>query len=118
MTYRTVFDVTQVGMQPGIPLLMLIFAGLFVVIGWGIKTSGDRNSFLKGTIFQLGGVLGILGALGFSVSLYSEYHRAEKALAGHDYLVTEGMVEHFIPMPPGGHSTESFVVNEVHFEIR
>lgn len=34
----------------------------------------------------------------------------------HSYSVTEGVVSDFIPMPPGGHSTERFVVNGVRFE--
>src|SRR5215831_5776126 len=116
MDYHTVFDVTQVGFQWWIPLLIFIIAALFVVIGWGVRTSGDRDSEFKGTFFQIGGAVGILGALGFFIFMYGEYHKARKALQTHTYSVSEGVVTDFIPMPAGGHSTESFVVNGVHFE--
>jgi hypothetical protein len=47
--------------------------------------------------------------------MYSEYHSAEKALLKHDYSVAEGIVTDFIPMPPGGHATESFRVGGARF---
>lgn len=115
MGYRTVFDVTQIGFQWWIPLLIFIFAALFVVIGWAVRTSGDPDLHAKGLLFQIGGGVGILGALGFFTSMYGEYQNADKAIATHSYAVSEGVVSDFIPMPPGGHSTESFVVNGVRF---
>jgi hypothetical protein len=116
MGYHTVFDVTQVGFQWWIPLLIFIFGVLCVGVGWAIRTSGDRDSIPKGTIFQIVGVVGILMAVVFFVSIYGGYRSAQRAFATHSYSVNEGMVRDFIPMPPGGHSTESFVVNGVRFE--
>ena len=116
MGYRTVFDVTQVGFQWWIPLLVFIFGALFVGIGWAVRKSGDKDSFTKGTFFQIVGAVGILGALGFFTSMYGEYHNAQKAFATHAYSVSEGVVKDFVPMPPGGHATESFVVHGVRFE--
>jgi len=76
MGYRTVFDVTQVGFQWWIPLLIFIFGGLFLGIGWALRT-GDKDSFTKGTLFQIGGAMGILGALGFFTSMYGEYRSVQ-----------------------------------------
>jgi hypothetical protein len=116
MGYRTVFDVTQVGFQWWIPLLILIFGALFVSIGFAVRTLGDRDSSTKGALFQIVGAVGILGALVFSASMYEEYRTARKAFTTHSYSVSEGVVRDFIPMPPGGHSTESFEVSGVRFE--
>ena len=60
--------------------------------------------------------MGILGALTFFIAIYSEYRNARNAFEAHSYSVSEGVVTDFVPMPPGGHSTESFVVNGVRFE--
>jgi hypothetical protein len=116
MGYRTVFDVTQVGFQWWIPLLIGIFGAFFVGVGWAVRTTGDKDSFRKGALFQLVGAVGFLGALVFFVSMYWEYRSARKAFETHSYSVSEGVVRDFIPMPPGGHSTESFEVNGVRFE--
>lgn len=116
MEYRTVFDVTQVGFQWAIPLLIFIFGTLLVVVGWGVRTLGERDSIAKGAFFQIGGAAVILVAAGFFASMYAEYRGIQRVFAMHSYSVTEGVVSDFIPMPPGGHSTERFVVNGVRFE--
>src|SRR6266568_4122484 len=116
MGYHTVFDVTQVGFQWWIPLLILIFASLFLGIDWALRTSGDKSYSWKGTLFQIVGGLGILGALTFFIAIYGEYRNALNAFDAHSYSVSEGVVTDFVPMPPGGHSTERFVVNGVRFE--
>ena len=48
--------------------------------------------------------------------MYGEYRNAQKAFAIHAYSVSEGVVNNFVPKPPGGHATETFVVNGVRFE--
>ena len=58
----------------------------------------------------------IFAAAGFFASMYLEYRHIQKAFTEHSYSVSEGVVSDFIPMPPKGHGTESFVVNGVHFE--
>jgi hypothetical protein len=115
MGYHTVFDVTRVGFQWWIPLLMFIFAGMIFGIGWAVRSSGERDSDMKGGLFQIVGVIGLLAAAGWFVSTYSEYHNAAKALATNQCSVAEGVISDFVPMPPGGHSTESFRVAGVKF---
>jgi hypothetical protein len=115
MGYRTVFDVAQNGLQWW-PLFGLIFGALFTIVGLALKKPGDKDSALKATLFQLFGGMFILFALGFFASTYSEYRNARKALATHSYSISEGVVSDFVPMPPGGHSTESFAINGFRFE--
>jgi len=116
MGYRTVFDVTRDGFQWWMPLLMLLFASLFVLIGWGVRKSGDTDSSTKGLLFQLVGAVGSFGAIVFLAFMYGEYRAANQAMATHGYSVVEGAVTNFVPMPVGGHSLESFNVNGVFFE--
>ena len=70
----------------------------------------------KGIFFQILGAVGVLAALVFFASMYWQYRNVMKAFADHSYSISEGVVQDFIPMPPGGHSTESFVVKGVRFE--
>ena len=115
MGYRTVFDVAQNGVQWW-PLFGLTFGALFAVIGLALRTSGDKDSPVKATLLQLIGAVCILFALAFFASTFNEYRNARKAFATHNYSISEGVVSDFVPMPPGGHSIESFAVNGVHFE--
>ena len=115
MGYHTVFDVVQVGFQWWISAFIFIFASLFFGVGWALRTSGDQNYAVKGTIFQIVGGIGMLGALTFFVAMHAEYRNARNAITSHSYSVAEGVVSDFVPMPPGGHAIESFVVNGVHF---
>ncbi len=98
-----------------IPFLMFIFAGMMCVLGWAIRNSGDRDSDMKGGLFQIVGVVGLLAAAGWFVSTYIEYHKAAKALATSQCSIAEGVISDFVPMPPGGHSIESFRVGGATF---
>lgn len=115
MEYHTVFDVTQNGVQWLIPFLAFMGAGIFLLIGWTLRKSGDRNQSLKGVLFQVFGGVAVVGALGFFIASYAEYHGATKALSDHDYSTAEGIVTDFVPMPPGGHANESFRISGVGF---
>jgi hypothetical protein len=116
MGYHTVFDVTRVGFQWWIPLFMFICAAMFVGIGSALRSSSDKNLVSKGAFFQVVGAVGILAALVFFTSIFWQYRNVKKVFADHSYSISEGVVQDFIPMPPSGHSTESFVVNGVRFE--
>lgn len=115
MEYRTVFDVAQNGLQWMVPFLISMSAALFLLLGWALRKSGDHDLSIKGLIFQGAGGIGFLFALVFFFAYYSDYLTAKKALLDHDYSIAEGVVSDFIPMPPGGHATESFRVNGVNF---
>jgi hypothetical protein len=52
----------------------------------------------------------------FFIGRYGEYRQAKKALPTGNYQVAEGTVEDFSPMPPGGHSIESFKVGKNSFQ--
>jgi hypothetical protein len=115
MEYHTAFDVTRNGLQWMLPFLISLGAGIFLLAGWALRKSGDRDLSFKGVIFQSAGGIGVLGALGFFIAAYSTYHDVRKVLTDHDYSIVEGVVTDFIPMPAGGHADESFRINGVDF---
>lgn len=115
MEYRTVFDVTQNGFEWSLPVLISMGASIFLLLGWALRKSANRDLSVKGMIFQGFGGMGFLGALVFLIVGYAEYHSASKALTDGDSSIAEGVVTEFIPMPPGGHANESFRVNEAGF---
>jgi hypothetical protein len=116
MNYRIAFDASQNGSQLVIWALLPMFAMFFGMIGWVIKTSGDPIAAAKGKLFMLISGAGLLISLMFFAAKYSEYRVAKRALEQREYVVVEGTVRGFVPMPPGGHSTESFKVGDVSFE--
>jgi hypothetical protein len=115
MGYHVAFDVAQNGLQWMVPFVASMCGGLFLLLGWAIRRSGDREVVFKGFWFQLFGGIGVLFALIFLVSDWSVYRSASKALSDHDYSVAEGVVSEFKPMPPGGHANESFRIGGVSF---
>lgn len=47
---------------------------------------------------------------------YDMYKQVTGAYRSGDYEIVEGYVDHFTPLPPGGHSMESFDINGVYFQ--
>ncbi len=115
MEYHTVFDVIQNGVHWLGPFVIFVAAALFLLIGWVLRQSDERNASARGLIFHAVGGIGVLGALVLFASAVAEYHEASKLLADRRYSMIEGAVSNFIPMPPGGHGVESFGINGVAF---
>ena len=109
------FDLIQNGVHWLGPFVIFVAAALFLLIGWVLRQSDQRNTSPRRLMFQMVGGVGILGALVFFASAFAEYHEASKLLAEYRYSTVEGVVSSFIPMPPGGHAVESFRINEVVF---
>lgn len=49
------------------------------------------------------------------MATYSQHLRHQSLAEGNACRIVEGHVENFVPMPYGGHSSESFVVSGVTF---
>jgi len=122
--FQTVYDFHQTAAIPG-------FAYLFVVpiiIGVGIFIYnffyGDREGIKFGMAKRnFGMIFGIVFAgIGFSmfsaiVGASGNKYRSEKYyFESGKYKVVEGLIENFHPMPAGGHDSEHFDVNGVHFD--
>ena len=117
MGYQVVFDASRNGSQLAIYLLIPVFAIIPGLIGWALKDSTDPKESIKGKFFLLVSALGFCFSLVFLTGNCAEYYRAKRVLQTRDYDVVEGTVRNFVPMPPGGHSTESFDIGpaSVHY---
>jgi len=99
-------------------MIWAIPALFFAMIGaalWFIKTTEGLYSAALRNLLKLIPGIGILGSFAFLLSSYSDYARAREALEKGEYQVVQGTVTNFVPMPPGGHGTESFSVGDVSF---
>ncbi len=115
MGYQVVFDASRNGSQLAIYLLFPFFALIPGIAGWALKDSTDPKESAKGKLFLLVSAVGFCFSLLFLAGNSSEYFRAKRALETGDYAVVEGTVRNFVPMPPGGHSTESFDIGRASF---
>jgi hypothetical protein len=115
MNYHVVFDASRNSSELAIFALAPVGVLLAALIGWALKGSSDPKEALKGKMFLLFSAVGFVFSLVLLFGHYSEYYRAKKALRTRDYQVIEGTVENFVPMPPGGHSTESFDIDKTSF---
>ena len=115
MNYHVVFDASRNSSELAIFALAPLGVLLAALIGWALKGSSDPKEALKGKMFLLFSAVGFVFSLVLLFGHYSEYYRAKKALRTRDYQVIEGTVENFVPMPPGGHSTESFDIDKTSF---
>jgi hypothetical protein len=118
-----VFDVFDSGFRDWtFSAFGLIFVAVGIVVAVFpkiIKAAGipflDGQS-RTGRLFRYGflGFAVLWTAISFSMT-YSQYQRHEALAQGSGCRVVEGPVEHFVPMPYGGHSVESFSVSGVLF---
>jgi cytochrome b561 len=65
MEYHTVFDVIQNGVHWLGRFVIFVAAALFLLIGWVLRQTDERNASARGLIFQAGGGIGVLSALAF-----------------------------------------------------
>src|SRR5262245_53756421 len=115
LSYRVVFDISQNGNQLAILFLGPIGALLFSLVGWALRQTDDNDSRTRGTFFLVFSAAG--GALSiFAILLsYAQFATLKHHLKTGRFKVAEGIVQDFVPMPPGGHATESFRVGDVNF---
>ena len=115
MGYNIAFDASHNGSQILLFLPFLILFSLLVVAGWSLRGSKDSKHPDKWIGLLVIGALGLCGGLVFIGATWSEYRGARRALRTHNYRAAEGVVRDFVPMPPGGHSAESFTLGGVSF---
>jgi len=115
MHYHVEFDALRNGSELAIcvviPLLLLVPG----IVGWTLMRSRDTNLARKGTLFLFASTVSFVITVVVASVGFVEYHQMKKAVATHDYQVTEGVVSNFIPMPSSGHPSESFSVGGISF---
>jgi cytochrome b561 len=84
MEYHTVFDVIQNGVHWLTPFVILVAAALFLLIGWVLRKSDERNASSRGLMFQVVAGIGILGALDSWIEIRKqEYFNKHGVTSGH-----------------------------------
>jgi hypothetical protein len=114
-SYRLIFDASQNGSVLIVWMLIPLFAMLFGLLGWGLAKSSDEGFVSKGKIFMAIAACGLIFSIVLLLGNWNQYYQATRALRLGDYETVEGIVQDFVPMPPGGHATESFTVGNVPF---
>jgi hypothetical protein len=116
--YQVVYDITKTA--PPLRELMSWLGGLLIgiLIIVGIFAL-SRNKLARNIVLVVGslwliGWLG-LGGLGIGNITY-QYYKCVNWVKSGDYSIITGTVTDFDPMPYGGHKSENFSVDGVHFE--
>jgi hypothetical protein len=115
VSYQIIFDASHSASQFGLFVPFIVLFSLLAVIGWALRDSEEPKYPDKWIGFLVIGFLGLCAGFAFIGATWFEYRGATQALATHSYRVAEGVVKDFVPMPPGGHSTESFTLGGVSF---
>jgi hypothetical protein len=118
--FEVVFDVVREGYKSwsnGIGIFIPLALTLALVLAPDWVPAG---TFWTKQRKQLFGVVGLLFNSFILVmdyaATYSDYTTLYTRVSRGECDISEGYVEHFNPMPPGGHSNESFDVAGSHFE--
>lgn len=78
--------------------------------------NNSQKSFSKFIVVFLSALIASILPLIFIFIDIDEYNKLSNMIKTGDYLVVEGIVEEFSPMPKGGHANESFYIEGVFFE--
>ena len=92
---------------PFIPLIMVVGGILFHV--------ADPKRFPRVAMIVFVTISALVGGF-ILVDQADQYNKIVAAYQDGNYLIVEGYVENFHPMPAEGHDSEEFDLNGVHFE--
>ena len=118
--YRTVFDLTKFhfdsrqGLIPGC-FYFFLFGIMLLIIHRSIRARQRSNSFKAlalGVVFVLFSSIMIFALV---IPQLLSPSRAKQIIKEGKFMVVEGTPENFHPMPPEGHSEESFELQGVNF---
>lgn len=117
MDYKIVFEVTQKGLDIWWQLILPVLVGLCVSF-YNIKFNKSKSPKRKftiafGFVFAGFGLLLSLYTIPRQISQYSEWNQRYET---GNFKTVEGTINDFNPMPKGGRSRESFVVDGQYFE--
>jgi hypothetical protein len=116
MKFITVYNVLQdyFKLSIFIPIIMLI--GGIVFFRHIRKDAMGIEHIIKYIITPIYIAIMSFVLIGFIFQYSIDYFQIVKPYLEKKYLIVEGNIKDFIPMPEGGHVNESFNVNNIHFE--
>jgi len=114
MQYQTVFDITEAGFKSwdfsAFGIIFIVIGILAVLFQDKLPFNNKHPKFRKIFLYIWLGFAIFWTVTSFASTYYDYYHHSSEYLNG-NYQVAEGYVTNFIPMPYGGHSQESFCVD-------
>ncbi len=116
--YQIVFDITEAGFRYwwfSASGLAVVVAGLMMVL-WQRRLTHVGASRARRAFAWFFLSFGVLWTLVTFTDTYGEYRRLIRAVEAREVAYVEGIVENFVPMPYGGHSSERFEVGGKRFE--
>ena len=107
----------KIGMSDWIPILMLIISALFPKIMEIFQnySRGDYDPEFIKKFCRVAFVVVAVFSVIIGITKINMYSRTVSAYKKGEYMVVEGYVENFVPMPYEGKSDESFEINGVKF---
>ena len=119
MNYRLAFDITQqpFDWSPIYIGLAFVLVGFLMLVASRQVSTLTKRSLAYVRIFAS---IFLVFALTWSLLVYlfqsSTYQRYRTAIQSGEYIVVEGPVENFVPMPYEGHAYETFTVHGVRYQ--
>lgn len=114
MQYRAVFDISEAGFKSwdfsAHGIILIVVGILLVVFQDKFSFNNKYPKFRKIFSYIFLGFSIFWTLTSFASTYYDYYHYSTEYMRG-NYQVAEGYVTDFIPMPYGGHSQESFCVD-------
>ena len=107
----------KIDMSDWIPILMLIISALFPKIMEILQnySRGDYDPEVTKKFCRVAFVVVAVFSVIIGIIKINMYSRTVAAYKKGEYMVVEGYVENFVPMPYEGKSDESFEINGVKF---
>jgi len=112
MDYHTVFEITRKGFEWWVLSVFLGVPAIALILWRDLRNPGI--SFRK--LFAYFGMafFGICGTVAF-VGNYRDFEQCKRAYERGNYVVVQGLVHDFQPMPYEGHANECFAVSDQRF---
>ncbi|HEX5056574.1 MAG TPA: hypothetical protein VFX02_08760 [Gammaproteobacteria bacterium] len=115
MNYITVYDALQEAPDYESILMFAFWVPVSVVVAIQLVRSAKKRQWAASIFLSIWLVVFTgFGGLGFANTFWKQAE-CERWLAAGDYIISEGIVEDFDPMPSGGHKDESFKLGPYKF---
>jgi hypothetical protein len=119
MNFTTVFDIVNQHPDYSLSLKPVAFfcAGVITII-FTLQRRKQNKVHKKFFFMGIGFVLfSLFWFVTIAGTRYYSIRSSQKAFLNKEYLIVEGQVENYRPMPEQGHASEEFDVKNVHFKF-
>jgi hypothetical protein len=118
MDYRVVYDVTRTAPDLWFSAIGVVFILAGAVMVYGVRretTPRTKPSMMRWFPYVFLG-FGLFWTTSVTSLIIGDWLASKRAMREGRTIVVEGVVADFVPMPPGGHASETFTVGERAYE--